>query len=114
MRKNYLKKPNIAIFELRQVVCRSSFFPQKHQMFCGPAFQVNETIDVMYSIFHIVSGGHSYLKDLVLVTSLIIATGGCWFAYIQHKYSQSHVKKMMKDLDNLQKAEDSLSELQNK
>ena len=44
----------------------------------------------------------------------MIALGGCWFAYIQHKYSKEHTKKMMKDLDSLQKAEESLSELNEK
>ncbi|XP_064636157.1 stromal interaction molecule homolog isoform X2 [Lineus longissimus] len=55
---------------------------------------------------------HSYMKDLILVTSLFVAMAGCWFAYIQHKNAQSHLKKMMSDLDVLQKAEDSLSTLQ--
>ncbi|XP_013407301.1 stromal interaction molecule 1-like [Lingula anatina] len=58
--------------------------------------------------------GHSYIKDIALVASLVIAIGGCWFAYIQHKYSQSHMKKMITDLDNLQRAEDALTELQEK
>ncbi|GAB1604629.1 stromal interaction molecule homolog [Argonauta hians] len=56
--------------------------------------------------------GHSYIKDLTLIASLIIAIGGCWFAYLQHKYSQEHVKKMMKDWESLQIAEESLKELQ--
>ncbi|XP_071088689.1 stromal interaction molecule 1-like isoform X3 [Haliotis cracherodii] len=57
---------------------------------------------------------HSYMKDIALVASLIIALGGCWFAYIHHHYSQNHVKKMMKDLECLQKAEEALQELQEK
>ncbi|XP_067664144.1 stromal interaction molecule 1-like isoform X2 [Haliotis asinina] len=57
---------------------------------------------------------HSYVKDIALVASLIIALGGCWFAYIHHHYSQNHVKKMMKDLECLQKAEEALQELQEK
>ena len=48
------------------------------------------------------------------MTSLIIALGGCWFAYIQHKYSKEHMTKMMKDLESLQKAEESLSDLNEK
>ncbi|XP_064481902.1 stromal interaction molecule homolog isoform X1 [Ornithodoros turicata] len=55
---------------------------------------------------------HNYVKDVLLVMSLVIATGGCWFAYVQHNYSQSHLKKMMKDMDSLQKAEEALSDLQ--
>ncbi|GFS51974.1 stromal interaction molecule 2 [Nephila pilipes] len=54
----------------------------------------------------------NYLKDFFLALSLIIATGGCWFAYVQHKHSQTHMVKMMKDMEALQKAEDSLTDLQ--
>ncbi|KAL1432738.1 hypothetical protein MTO96_012947 [Rhipicephalus appendiculatus] len=55
---------------------------------------------------------HNYIKDVLLVLSLVIAIGGCWFAYVQHNYSQRHLKKMMKDMDSLQRAEEQLSELQ--
>ncbi|PRD22730.1 UNVERIFIED_CONTAM: Stromal interaction molecule 1 [Trichonephila clavipes] len=54
----------------------------------------------------------NYLKDFFLALSLIIAVGGCWFAYVQHKHSQTHMVKMMKDMEALQKAEDSLMDLQ--
>lgn len=54
------------------------------------------------------------MKDVALVASLLIAIGGCWLAYVQHKYSQSHLKKVMKDLDTLQRAEDALLDLQKK
>ncbi|XP_059152655.1 stromal interaction molecule 1-like isoform X7 [Physella acuta] len=54
---------------------------------------------------------HSYAKDILLVSSLIIAIGGCWFACLHHRYSQTQVKKMMKDLESLQKAEESLKKL---
>ena len=64
--------------------------------------------------FSLLSEGHNILKDIALVTSLIIALGGCWFAYIQHKYSKEHMTKMMKDLESLQKAEESLSDLNEK
>lgn len=61
-----------------------------------------------------IAEGHSYIKDLLLVASLLIAVGGCWLAYIQHRYSQSHLSKVMRDLDTLQKAEDALTDLQHK
>ncbi|KFM72062.1 Stromal interaction molecule 1, partial [Stegodyphus mimosarum] len=54
----------------------------------------------------------NYFKDVILVLSLVIAVGGCWFAYVQHKHSQTHMQKMMQDMDALQKAEDSLRDLQ--
>lgn len=56
--------------------------------------------------------GHSYIKDLALVASLIIAVGGCWLAVLQHRYAQAHVRKMMHDWESLQRAEESLRELQ--
>lgn len=56
--------------------------------------------------------GHSYIKDLALVASLIIAVGGCWLACLQHRYAQAHVRKMMHDWESLQRAEESLRELQ--
>jgi stromal interaction molecule 1 len=55
---------------------------------------------------------HNYLKDALLCTSVILAIGGLWFAYIQNKYSQSHLKKMMRDMDSLSKAEQQLTSLQ--
>ncbi|XP_077866907.1 stromal interaction molecule 1-like [Saccoglossus kowalevskii] len=57
---------------------------------------------------------HNYVKDTILVLSLLIAVGGCWFAYVQHKFSQRHMKQMMKDMESLQTAEQSLCELQEK
>ncbi|XP_078401102.1 stromal interaction molecule 1-like isoform X7 [Cetorhinus maximus] len=55
---------------------------------------------------------HNHLKDFMLVVSIVIGVGGCWFAYIQNRYSKEHMKKMMKDLEGLQKAEQSLHDLQ--
>ncbi|XP_048837571.1 stromal interaction molecule 1a isoform X6 [Brienomyrus brachyistius] len=57
---------------------------------------------------------HSHLKDFMLVVSIVIGMGGCWFAYIQNRYSRDHMSKMMKDLEGLQRAEQSLHDLQQK
>ncbi|KAM9497288.1 stromal interaction molecule 1-like isoform 4-T6 [Salvelinus alpinus] len=57
---------------------------------------------------------HSYLKDLMLVVSIVMALGGCWFAYIQNRSSKDHLGKMMRDLEGLQRAEQSLHDLQEK
>ncbi|XP_064794239.1 stromal interaction molecule 1-like isoform X2 [Oncorhynchus masou masou] len=57
---------------------------------------------------------HSYLKDLMLVFSIVMALGGCWFAYIQNRSSKDHLGKMMRDLEGLQRAEQSLHDLQEK
>ncbi|KAM9170726.1 stromal interaction molecule 1 isoform 2-T2 [Pangshura tecta] len=55
---------------------------------------------------------HNHLKDFMLVVSIVIGVGGCWFAYIQNRYSKEHVKRMMKDLEGLHRAEQSLHDLQ--
>ncbi|GAA6073671.1 stromal interaction molecule 1a isoform X1, partial [Tachysurus ichikawai] len=57
---------------------------------------------------------HNHLKDFMLVVSIVIGMGGCWFAFIQNRYSKDHMKKMMKDLEGLQRAEQSLHDLQQK
>ncbi|XP_072543717.1 stromal interaction molecule 2 [Salminus brasiliensis] len=55
---------------------------------------------------------HNWLKDFVLMVSIIIGVGGCWFAYVQNKSSKIHISRMMKDLESLQSAEQSLMDLQ--
>ncbi|XP_051993522.1 stromal interaction molecule 2-like [Xyrauchen texanus] len=55
---------------------------------------------------------HNWVKDFILMISIIIGVGGCWFAYIQNKSSKIHISQMMKDLESLQHAELSLTEIQ--
>ncbi|XP_074604702.1 stromal interaction molecule isoform X2 [Brevipalpus obovatus] len=55
---------------------------------------------------------HNYYKDIILLLMCVIAIGGLWFALVQYKYSQTHLKKMMKDFDSLQRAELQLQDLQ--
>uniref|UniRef100_A0A8C7PJN8 Stromal interaction molecule 2 n=1 Tax=Oncorhynchus mykiss TaxID=8022 RepID=A0A8C7PJN8_ONCMY len=55
---------------------------------------------------------HNWMKDFVLMVSIVIGLGGCWFAYIQNKSSKVHMSQMMKDLESLQSAEQSLMDLQ--
>lgn len=57
---------------------------------------------------------HNWLKDFVLMVSIIIGVGGCWFAYVQNKSSKIHISRMMKDLESLQSAEQSLMDLQSR
>ncbi|XP_029375838.1 stromal interaction molecule 1b isoform X2 [Echeneis naucrates] len=59
-------------------------------------------------------GRQNRWKDLVLVLSLLMALGGCWFAYIQTRRSRDDLGKLMKDLEGLQRAEQSLLDLQEK
>ncbi|XP_049599191.1 stromal interaction molecule 1 isoform X2 [Syngnathus scovelli] len=51
-------------------------------------------------------------KDLVLGVSILAALGGCWFACVQTKRSRDDLGKLMKDLEGLQRAEQSLLDLQ--
>ncbi|KAM6940093.1 stromal interaction molecule 2 [Xenentodon cancila] len=55
---------------------------------------------------------HNYMKDLLLIVSVVMGVGGCWFAQAQNKASKVHITKMMKDLESLQRAEQSLIDLQ--
>lgn len=57
---------------------------------------------------------HNWMKDFALMVSIVIGVGGCWFAYVQNKSSKVHISQMMKDLDSLQNAEQSLLDLQSR
>ncbi|XP_027894422.1 stromal interaction molecule 2 isoform X2 [Xiphophorus couchianus] len=57
---------------------------------------------------------HNWVKDFVLMISIVIGVGGCWFAYIQNKSSKVHISQMMKDLESLQNAEQSLMDMQSR
>ncbi|XP_043997671.1 stromal interaction molecule 1-like isoform X2 [Gambusia affinis] len=60
------------------------------------------------------AGRQNQWKDLVLGLSVLMALGGCWFAYIQTRKSKDDLGKLMKDLEGLQRAEESLLDLQTK
>lgn len=60
------------------------------------------------------AGRQSRWKDLVLGLSILMALGGCWFAYAQTRKSRDDLGKLMKDLESLQRAEQSLLDLQEK
>ncbi|XP_029298270.1 LOW QUALITY PROTEIN: stromal interaction molecule 2-like [Cottoperca gobio] len=55
---------------------------------------------------------HNYMKDLLLIVSVVMGVGGCWFAGTQNKASKFHIARMIKDLESLQRAEQSLLDLQ--
>ena len=64
------------------------------------------------SVILFIGPPHNWMKDFILTVSIVIGVGGCWFAYTQNKTSKEHVAKMMKDLESLQTAEQSLMDLQ--
>ena len=57
---------------------------------------------------------NNWLKDVVLTSLLIIAVTGLFYAYRQNKKSREHLNRMMRDMDSLAKAENTLKELQEK
>ncbi|XP_061596379.1 stromal interaction molecule 1-like [Cololabis saira] len=59
-------------------------------------------------------GRQNRWKDLVLCLSILMALGGCWFAYVQTRKSRDDLGKLVKDLEGLQRAEESLMDLQEK
>lgn len=52
------------------------------------------------------------MKDIVLVTLLMAALIGFWYTYRMNKISKKHLKRMMKEMESLQKAELTLEDLQ--
>lgn len=55
--------------------------------------------------------GHS-IKDLILITLLFGALIGCWYVYQQKKSSQKDLRRLIKDMEGLHKAEIALQDLQ--
>lgn len=51
-------------------------------------------------------------KDLLLVTLLLTAIIGSWYAYQQNKNAKIHLKRMAKDVEGLLKAEVALQDMQ--
>ncbi|XP_024921384.1 stromal interaction molecule 1-like isoform X2 [Cynoglossus semilaevis] len=58
--------------------------------------------------------GQRWWKDLLLAVSVLVALSGCCFALLQRRRSKDDVDKLMKDLECLHRAEQSLLELQEK
>ncbi|XP_022171414.1 stromal interaction molecule homolog isoform X2 [Myzus persicae] len=54
----------------------------------------------------------THLKDLILITLLLGALIGFWYVYNQNKSSTLHLKRMMRDMEGLQKAETAYEDLQ--
>lgn len=60
------------------------------------------------------AAGQRWWKDLLLAVSVLVALSGCCFALLQRRRSKDDVDKLMKDLECLHRAEQSLLELQEK
>ena len=68
---------------------------------------------LLYIVFHIPEK-NKFIKDLALIMLLVIALGVTWFALNQHRSAKIQKKKIRSRLENLQKAELQLQELQEK
>ncbi|KAK9498029.1 hypothetical protein O3M35_003914 [Rhynocoris fuscipes] len=55
---------------------------------------------------------NNHIKDIILVTLSLGAIIGFWYAYKMNKNSRRHLKRMMRDMESLQKAELALENLQ--
>uniref|UniRef100_A0A8D8PS11 Stromal interaction molecule homolog n=1 Tax=Cacopsylla melanoneura TaxID=428564 RepID=A0A8D8PS11_9HEMI len=54
----------------------------------------------------------SHVKDYILGTLILVALTICWYVYRQKESSQEHLRRMMKDMEGLQRAELDLANLQ--
>ena len=57
---------------------------------------------------------NNWIKDIILTSLLLAAVTGLFYVYTKDKRSQSQLRKMMKDMDSLAKAEENLKDLQEK
>ena len=58
--------------------------------------------------------GHNVLKDILLILSTFFVVGMSWFAYSQNKKSKMQLERMFREMENLQKADDTLKDVQTK
>ena len=55
---------------------------------------------------------NTLIKDIVLLLGLMTSSIACWYLLYQYNYSQRQLKKVLKDLNSLQQAEESLNQTQ--
>lgn len=66
---------------------------------------------LLYFTFFTLETGTRW-KDYILVTLLLSAIIGCWYAYQQNKNAKRHLRRMAQDMEGLQKAENALQDMQ--
>lgn len=71
-----------------------------------------ETLNIFKCSLSVVSETGTRWKDYILVTLLLSAIIGCWYAYQQNKNAKRHLRRMAQDMEGLQRAEQSLQEMQ--
>ncbi len=65
-------------------------------------------------IYLIFLGTHNLIKDMILMSALIISIGACLYAFLRHRKTQESMKIMLKELETLQKAEGDLTSVTKK
>ena len=45
---------------------------------------------------------------MILISALVVSIGACLYAFVRHRNTQESMKRMVKDLETLQKAEGDL------
>ncbi|CAF4105810.1 unnamed protein product, partial [Rotaria sp. Silwood2] len=51
---------------------------------------------------------HNLIKDIILMSALLVSFGACLYAFVRHRKTQESMKLMLKELETLQKAEGNL------
>jgi hypothetical protein len=65
--------------------------------------------DISNRIYFIISlDPHNVVKDIILMSALLISFGACLYAFIRHRKTQESMKIMLKELETLQQAEGDL------
>jgi uncharacterized protein involved in cysteine biosynthesis len=52
---------------------------------------------------------HNVIKDIILISALLIAVGACLYAFMRHRKTEESMKTMLKELESLQKADGDLT-----
>jgi len=53
-------------------------------------------------------GTHNLIKDMILISALLISIAACLYAFIRHRKTQESMNIMLKELETLQQAEGDL------
>ncbi|CAF4964136.1 unnamed protein product, partial [Rotaria socialis] len=44
------------------------------------------------------------IKDIILISALLVSIGACLYAFIRHRKTQESMSMMLRELESLQKA----------
>jgi len=55
-------------------------------------------------IIRVFLGTHNLIKDMILISALLIAIDACLYAFIRHRKTQESMNMMIKELETLQEA----------